>query len=126
MDRQCGNTGILQAFGQLHDNLAVIIPTQARLDRHGEFDRLDHAPRNLDHLVGLAHHPAPRAAPRNLIDRTTEIDVYQVWMGFFRPDGGFHQGIGQMTVDLDADRPFRIRYLHLGDGLGRITDQSVG
>ena len=125
MNRQRRNADVLQAQGYLFDVFVFVVPAQPGLHRHRFAHRFHNAPRHLHHRRHVAHHPRSCPAPRDLLHRTPEVDVYHVRSGRFGHAGRLHHRFYQMAVDLDAHRAFRFVDLQFLERLGRIADQSV-
>ena len=133
VDGEGGDAGVLQALGQLDDDLGTLVPAETGLDGHRLPDGFDDGPGDGDHLVGILHHAAAGAPAGDFRDRAAEVDVDEVgavatrdFRGTVGHPGGIDHRLGDAAVDLDADGGFFRGGLHLGDGLDGVADQAVG
>ena len=133
VDGQGLDADVLQALGQLHDDLGAVVPAQAGLDGDGLADGLDDGLGDGDHLVRLAHHAAAGAPAGDLADRAAEVDVDEVAAVTAHEFGGMvghlrgpHHRVGVAAVDLDADGGLFVRVCILAYGLLGVSDQAFG
>jgi len=120
------NADVLKSLSQFNYDLAVLVPAQSGLDCDRKFHGLYDPAGDFDHFVRFAHHSAAGTTPCYLVDRTSEVDVDDIRIGFFSPDGRLDYGVRDMPVNLDADRPLVVVDAHFCYGLRGIADQSVG
>ena len=133
VDGKSLDPAVLQPFGELHDDLALVVPTQAGLDSDRFPDSLDDASCDHHHLVGLFHHAGPGSSCSDLAHGAAEIDVYQVaavstyyLLGVVGHPGRFDHGVWVASIDLDTYRGLLVRSLEFGVSLLGIADQPFG
>ena len=132
MDGKGLDADVLQALGQVHDDLGVFIPAQTGLDGDGGLDGFHDGFRDGDEFVRLAHHAAAGAPARDLGHRAAPVDVDRIGpvpAGEFRRAVG-HAGridhrLGDVSINLDGDGSLFLEGAHLGDGLRRVPDEPV-
>ena len=124
---------ILQPFGQLDNDFAVLIVTQAGLYGDWQFDGLDHGLSDCHQFVRLAKHSAPCAPTGDFLDRTAEVDVHKIGpvascylCCALDHTGGFHHGLWNVTVNLQTYGCLEIIGAHFGNGFGSISNKAIG
>ena len=132
VDGQGLDAHVLQSLGQFHDDLRVLVPSQAGLDSHGKFHGLHDLACDLYHLIRFTHHARAGTATCDLVDRASEVDVHKVCTmascdlcGLLRHLGCIHHRLRYVSVNLDSDRGFVIICNELLEGFSCIADQSV-
>ena len=125
VDRQCGDTHVLQAQSDLFDVLRLFIPSQTGFDRHGFLHGFDDAAGHLDHQGDIAHHTRSGAPTGDLLHRTTEVDIDDIGIGRLGDPSRLDHRFHQMTVKLDTHGPFGFGDAQFSERLARIADQPV-
>ena len=126
------DTDVLQALGQVDNDLGAVVPAQAGLDGDGLGYGLHDGLGDGDELVRLPHHAASGAPARDLGHRTPPVYVNGIgpvpaceFRGVVRHPGGVHHRLGQVSVDLDGDGGFLLEGAHFGDGFRRVANEPV-
>ena len=125
VDRQRGDSRVLQPFGDLDDVFRVFVPAEAGFDGYRQAYRFDDPPRHFDHLRHVAHHAAAGSARGNLAYRAAEIDVDQIGPCRLGDPRRLDHRFDLVAVELDAHRAFVVVSAEFGDRFGRVADQSV-
>ena len=117
---------VLQRFGELYDDLAVVVPAEAGLDGDGDVDSLDDFADDAEHHVGTAEHSAPSALASDTLDRATEVQVKHLRACGLGDARCFDHGLYLTTVDLDGYGAFFGTDLELACGACYLTDEGIG
>ena len=125
MDRQGGDATVLQLFGQLDDDTMIGIPTEARLDSHGDTDSTDDGARDLEHERHVAQHAGSGTFTCHLLDRTSEIDVEHIGPSGLANLCGLNHGLDIAAVDLYRHGAFFIAYPQLLFGAADATNERI-
>lgn len=76
--RQSLYSAVLKLLGQLGYYEVVAVPSEPCLHRYGHFHRLDHLACYVEQQRNVLQHACSGALACHLLDRTAEVDVYQV------------------------------------------------
>ena len=117
---------VLELFGQVDDNLRLMVPSQPRLHRHGDFHRVDNGAGDFKHLWNVAQHTGSGPLPGHFLDGATEIDIKDIGTGSLHNPGGFDHRLHLAAVNLDGRRAFLRQNGKFSRGSGDIADKRVG
>ncbi len=95
-----GYTAVLQGFGQVYDDAAVVVPSGARLYGHRQVYGINNGTGDFEHFLWLAQHSRSGAFAGNFFDRASEIDVQNIRAGGFGDASGFDHRIHIAAVNL--------------------------
>ena len=126
VDGQCLNATILQLFGQRGNDELFMVPTQTGLHRNGELYGLYNLLRNLQHLGDVLEHASTSTLACHFLDRTTEVEVDEVWTSLFNHLCSLNHRLDVTTIDLNAYRTLFVSNSQLPDRRLYITHQSLG
>ena len=125
MDRQGGDATVLQLFRQLDNDTMISVPTEARLDGHGNTNRTDDGPRDLEHKRHVAQHAGSGAFACHLLNRASEIDVEHIGPSGLADLCGLDHGLDVAAVDLYRHGAFFVAYPQLFFGAADATNERI-
>ena len=117
---------VLQPLRHFHDGPARLVPAQARLDRDGQIDSLDHRSSERHHLGDVLQYGRSRALAHDLADGAAPVDVDEVGLALGGNLRGCNQGAFVVTENLYPEGPLFLVELHLFQALIYLPRQRVG
>ena len=102
MDGKRLDAAVLQCLRQLDDDPTIVVPAEARLDRHGDLHRLDDLTYDLQHQGGATKHPAASALTCHPLDGAAEVKVQEVRSRGLGDACRLHHRGNLAPVDLDG------------------------
>ncbi len=109
VNRQCRYAAVLQLLGQRDDYLAVVVPSQSRLDSHRDGDGIDYGARDGQHTRDVLQQSRARTLARHALHGATEVQVEHVRAGPVDDQlCRVAHGCRVLAVDLDGHGAFFI------------------
>ena len=106
VDGYCGDADVLQPFRGVDDELGVLVPPEAGLDRDGcVVNGLNDTPCHLDHFGDVSEHSGAGSFAGHLLDGASEVNVDNVGSALLHYFGGLNHWLNLAPVNLYADRP---------------------
>ena len=125
MDANGLDADVLQAFCHLNYILAVVVPTEAGLDRHGLVHGIDDGFGEAHHLGNVLEHARPGALAHHFFYRTSVVNVNQVGVGLRTNEGSLDHALEFRTKNLDSNGALVLKNIELGAGLYCVANQAL-
>ena len=116
---------VLEGFGELDDDLTIVVPAEAGLHGDGDLHGLDDLADDMEHDVGAAKHTATSALASDTLDGAAEVQVQHLRSSGLGDTGGFDHGLDLAAVDLDGYGALFGADLELARRASDLTDEGV-
>ena len=103
----------------------VLVPSEACLGGHGRVDGIDDRTGDLQHLGHIAQESCAGSLARHFLDRTAEIDIYEIRVRLLYDTCSVRHRFGFAAVDLDSHRPLGVVDSEFAGGRSYVADQRV-
>lgn len=120
------NAAILQLLGQIGNNVVLLVPSQSRLGRDGNVDRLDNVACDVEHQRNVPQQSSAGAFSGHLLHGTAEVEVDDVGVPLLNNLCRLHHGVYVFAVDLDAHGTFLLVDGHLVEGGFDAAHDGIG
>ena len=104
----------------------VFVPSEAGLGGYGRVHGIDDRTGDLQHLRHIAQESCAGALARHFLDRTAEIDIYEIRVRLLDDTCCICHRFGFAAVDLDSHRPLGIVDREFTGGRSNIPHERVG
>ncbi len=125
MDGEGTHAKVLEHASDVEDDDSVLIPPEARFDRHGECSAFKDTSDNHFETVQVAQESGSVSAPGDFLHPASTVDVDEVSSGFLGDGSGAFHGFFSAAVDLDGDGTFAGGEFHLLGDAGNVSNEGL-